>query len=55
MGCTSADTIWRGSFLFGPPHTNKVNIPDLQNKLQRRADMITETAKRLSEFGLSQE
>lgn len=35
--------------------TNKVNIPDLQNKLQRRVDMITETAKRLSELGSSQE
>src|SRR5215469_3285674 len=30
--------------------TNKVNIPDLQNKLQRRVDMITETAKKLSAF-----
>ena len=28
--------------------TDKVNIPDLQNKLQRRIDMITETAKKLS-------
>jgi DNA-binding MarR family transcriptional regulator len=28
--------------------TDKVNIPDLQNKLRRRIDMITETAKRLS-------
>jgi len=28
--------------------TDKVNIPDLQDKLQRRIDMITETAKRLS-------
>src|SRR5215471_2102594 len=28
--------------------TDKVNIPDLQKKLQRRIDMITETAKRLS-------
>jgi hypothetical protein len=35
--------------------TNKVNISDLQNKLQRRVDMITETAKRLSELGSSQE
>jgi DNA-binding MarR family transcriptional regulator len=30
--------------------TDKVNIPDLQNKLQRRIDMVTETAKRLSEL-----
>jgi len=28
--------------------TDKVNIPDLQDKLQRRIDMITETAKKLS-------
>ena len=28
--------------------TDKVNIPDLQNKLQRRIDMIVETAKKLS-------
>jgi DNA-binding MarR family transcriptional regulator len=28
--------------------TDKVNIPDLQNKLRRRIDMITETAKKLS-------
>jgi DNA-binding MarR family transcriptional regulator len=28
--------------------TEKVNIPDLQNKLRRRIDMITETAKKLS-------
>ena len=28
--------------------TDKVNIPDLQNKLQRRIDMITEAAKKLS-------
>ena len=32
--------------------TDKVNIPDLQNKLQRRIDMVTETAKRLSELRL---
>lgn len=30
--------------------TDKVNIPDLQNKLQRRIDMVTETARRLSEL-----
>jgi len=30
--------------------TDKVNIPDLRNKLQRRIDMVTETAKRLSEL-----
>jgi DNA-binding MarR family transcriptional regulator len=30
--------------------TDKVNIADLQNKLQRRIDMVTETAKRLSEL-----
>jgi predicted transcriptional regulator len=28
--------------------TDKVNIPDLQNKLQHRIDMIIETAKKLS-------
>jgi DNA-binding IclR family transcriptional regulator len=33
--------------------TDKVNIPDLQNKLQRRIDMVTVTAKRLSELGAS--
>jgi hypothetical protein len=31
--------------------TDKVNIPDLQNKMQRRTDMVIETAKRLSELG----
>jgi len=30
--------------------TDKVNISDLRNKLQRRIDMVTETAKRLSEL-----
>src|SRR5262245_14619658 len=29
--------------------TDKVNIPDLKNKLQRRIDMIIEAAKKLSE------
>jgi DNA-binding MarR family transcriptional regulator len=29
--------------------TDKVNIPDLQKKLQRRIDMVTETARRLGE------
>jgi len=33
--------------------TDKVNIPDLQDKLQRRIDMIAETAKRLSEMSAS--
>ena len=33
--------------------TDKVNIPDLQNRLQRRIDMVTDTAKKLSEFGPS--
>jgi hypothetical protein len=33
--------------------TDKVNIPDLTNKLQRRIDMIVETAKKLSEVGTS--
>ncbi len=28
--------------------TDKVNIPDLQNKLQRRVDMVIETAKKLT-------
>jgi DNA-binding MarR family transcriptional regulator len=32
--------------------TDKVNIPDLQKKLQRRIDLVTETAKRLSDWGL---
>jgi DNA-binding MarR family transcriptional regulator len=31
--------------------TDKVNIPDLQRRLQRRIDMITDTAKKLSELG----
>ena len=30
--------------------TDKVNIPELQNKLQRRIDMVTETAKNLAEL-----
>ena len=30
--------------------TDKVNIPDLQKKLQRRIDMVTETAKRLAKL-----
>jgi hypothetical protein len=29
--------------------TDKLNIPELQSKLQRRIDMVTETAKRLAE------
>jgi len=33
--------------------TDKVNIPDLQNKLQRGIDMVTDTAKKLSELGPS--
>jgi DNA-binding IclR family transcriptional regulator len=33
--------------------TDKVNIPDLQKKLQRRIDIIAETAKRLAEVGAS--
>ncbi|WP_407178311.1 helix-turn-helix domain-containing protein [Bradyrhizobium sp. STM 3562] len=33
--------------------TDKVNIPDLQNKLQRRVDMIIETAKELSRLDSS--
>ena len=33
--------------------TDKVNIPDLQQKLQRRVDMVTDTAKRLSELAPS--
>jgi DNA-binding MarR family transcriptional regulator len=31
--------------------TDKVNIPDLQKKLQRRIKMVAETAKRLAEVG----
>jgi DNA-binding IclR family transcriptional regulator len=31
--------------------TDKVNIADLQNKLQRRIDMVTNTARKLSELG----
>ena len=30
--------------------TDKVNVPDLKNKLQRRIDMIVETAKKLSDL-----
>ena len=30
--------------------TDKVNIPDLKNKLQRRIDMILDTARKLSEL-----
>jgi len=33
--------------------TDKVNIPDLQRKLQRRIDMVIDTAKKLSELGAS--
>ena len=33
--------------------TDKANIPDLQNKLQRRIDMVAETAKRLAEVSAS--
>ena len=33
--------------------TDKVNIPDLQRQLQRRIDMVAETAKRLTEVGAS--
>jgi len=33
--------------------TDKVNIPDLQKKLQRRINMVAETAKRLSEVRAS--
>ena len=32
--------------------TDKVNISDLQIKLQRRIEMITDTAKKLSEMRL---
>jgi len=31
--------------------TDKVNIPDLNEKLQRRIDMVAETTKRLAEVG----
>jgi hypothetical protein len=31
--------------------TDKVNIPELQKKLQRRIDMVAETAKKLAEVG----
>jgi hypothetical protein len=30
--------------------TDKVNIPDLQDRLQRRIDMIMETARELSKL-----
>jgi DNA-binding IclR family transcriptional regulator len=30
--------------------TDKVNIPELQSKLQRRIDLVTETAKSLAEL-----
>jgi predicted transcriptional regulator len=33
--------------------TNKVNVPDLKEKLQRRIDMIIETAKELSKLETS--
>ena len=33
--------------------TDKVNIPDLQERLQRRIEMIMETAKKLSELNTS--
>jgi len=33
--------------------TDKVNIPDLQEKLQRRIDMIIETAQKLAELKTS--
>jgi DNA-binding MarR family transcriptional regulator len=33
--------------------TDKVNIPELRTKLQRRIDMITETARKLSELSAS--
>ena len=33
--------------------TDKVNIPDLQSKLQRRIDMVSDTAKKLSELSPS--
>ena len=31
--------------------TDKVNIPDLQKKMQRRIDLVAETAKKLAEVG----
>ena len=33
--------------------TDKVNIPDLKNKLQRRIDMVIETARKLSELDMT--
>ena len=33
--------------------TDKVSIPELQRKVQRRIDLVTETAKRLSEVSAS--
>ena len=33
--------------------TDKVNIAELQKKLQRRIDMVAESAKRLAEVGAS--
>jgi DNA-binding IclR family transcriptional regulator len=33
--------------------TDKVNIPNLKNKLQRRIDMIMDTARKLSELRTS--
>jgi len=35
--------------------TDKVNIPDLKSKLQRRMDMIVDTARKLSELNSSAE
>ena len=34
--------------------TDKVNVPDLKNKLQRRIDMIVDTARKLSELSETQ-
>jgi DNA-binding IclR family transcriptional regulator len=33
--------------------TDKVNIPDLKDRLQRRIDMIMETSRKLSELNTS--
>ena len=32
--------------------TDKVNIPELQSKLQRQIHMVAETAKKLAEVGV---
>jgi hypothetical protein len=51
----SAAKKWCGGVGDAYRVTDKVNIPELQGKLQRRIDMVTETAKRLAELGAGAE